>query len=89
MIEKPLPSNDPRSVDDLVNCALNESDDEAAWDAVCALHWKGNREVLRSAETLCSSPCVQERRLGADILGQLGVPDRTFQLNVRNDYEVC
>ncbi len=78
MIEKPLPSNDPRSVDDLVNCALNESDDEAAWDAVCALHWRGSREVMRRAETLCGSPCVQERRLGANILGQLGVPDSTF-----------
>ena len=38
MIEKPLPSKAPRSVDELVNCALNESDDEAAWDAVCVRH---------------------------------------------------
>lgn len=69
---------DPRTVDELVNAALTETDAETAWKAVCALHWRGTDEVLQRAEQLCVSPCSQERRLGADILGQLGVPDRVF-----------
>jgi HEAT repeat protein len=66
------------SVDDLINAALSEAGEEAAWDAVCALQWRGSREVLKRAEALCTSDCSRERRLGADILGQLGLPERTF-----------
>ena len=43
-----------------------------------ALQWRGSHEVLDRAAQLCRSFCVMERRTGADILGQLGVPDRTF-----------
>jgi HEAT repeat protein len=70
--------SDPRSIDELVSTALSESDEEVAWDAVCALHFRGTEDVLARAETLCRSDSAKERRLGADILGQLGVPDRTF-----------
>jgi HEAT repeat protein len=70
--------SDPRSIDELVSTALSESDDDIAWDAVCALHFRGTEGVLARAETLCRSDSVRERRLGADILGQLGIPDRTF-----------
>lgn len=79
MMDTPLhPKNDPRSVHDLVNFALTESDEDTAWQAVCALHWRGSREVLLRAEELSRSQCSQERTLAADILGQLGVPDRMF-----------
>jgi len=69
---------DPRSIDELLSTALTESDEDVAWNAVCALHFRGTEDVLARAETLCHSDCVKERRLGANILGQLGVPDRTF-----------
>ena len=71
-------TNDPRTVDELINTALTEPDEDIAWYAVCALHWRGTLEVLQRASSLCSSCCSRERRLGADILGQLGVPDRAF-----------
>ena len=69
---------DPRSIDELVLIALDESDEDVAWNAVCALHFRGTREVLEKAEGLCRSDCAAERRLGADILGQLGIPERTY-----------
>lgn len=72
------PQNDPQGVDELVNAALSESDEDVAWNAVCALHWRGTAEVLTRAAALSKSNCTTERRLGANILGQLGVPDRTF-----------
>jgi HEAT repeat protein len=34
--------------------------------------------VLEAAKVLCDSNALRERMLGADILGQLGIPDRTF-----------
>jgi HEAT repeat protein len=72
------PQNDPRCVDDLVTAVLAESDEDLAWNAVAALHWRGSREVLNRAAALAASPCSRERRVAADILGQLGVPERTF-----------
>ncbi|MFZ5833340.1 MAG: HEAT repeat domain-containing protein [Planctomycetota bacterium] len=62
----------------MVRAALNEPDEHLAWDAVAALHFRGTRQVLDRANELRHSSDVAERSLGADILGQLGVPDRTF-----------
>jgi HEAT repeat protein len=72
--------DDPRSIDELVSAALSECDEDIAWDAVAALHWRGSAEVLQRARQLCHSPCPQERELGANVLSQLGVPNRTFPL---------
>jgi HEAT repeat protein len=58
--------------------ALTEPDETAAWEAVTILHFRGTREVFDAARQLCASECPQERTLGANILGQLGVPNRTF-----------
>ena len=74
----PVLSADLRAIDELVHCALSEVSEELAWQAVSVLHGRGTAEVLQSAKRLSTSPCDRERRLGADILGQLGVPDRTF-----------
>lgn len=68
---------DPRTIDELFNAALCEPEEDA-WQAITALHWKGSREVLERAAELCRSECTLERCAGADILGQLGIPDRTF-----------
>ena len=72
------PRDDQRSIEDLVNAALCETDEDAVWDCIAALHWRGTVEVLLRAAALGSSPCARERQLAADIVGQLGLPDRTF-----------
>lgn len=70
--------NNSRSIAELVKLALTEQDEDAAWEAVTALHCKGNREVLEAATRLCASDSADERQLGVNILGQLGTPERTF-----------
>lgn len=70
--------NDPRSIEELVRLALTEQDEDASREVVTVLHYKGSREVLEAAKRLCVSESADERQLGANILGQLGMPDRTF-----------
>jgi HEAT repeat protein len=70
--------SDPRSVEELVRLALAEQDEDVASEAVTILHYRGSREVLEAATRLCASERADERQLGANILGQLGVPKRTF-----------
>ena len=70
--------NEYRSVEELIRIALTEQDEDADWEAVTVLHHKGSREVLEAARRLCASDIADERQLGANILGQLGMPDRTF-----------
>ena len=69
--------NDARSTDELFRVALSLEGD-AAWDAVAALHWRGTEEVLEKSIILSRSSDAKERARAADILGQLGIPDRTF-----------
>jgi HEAT repeat protein len=61
----------------LVADALQD-DPDASWEAISLLHRSGTREVLDAAVRLADSPGVRERVCAADILGQLGVPERTF-----------
>jgi HEAT repeat protein len=73
------PKSDPRPVQELISTALSGPDEELTyWNAVVALQWRGSREVFDWANRLCESFCPVERRLGADILGQLGCPNRSF-----------
>jgi HEAT repeat protein len=81
MSQLPDPQHDPRSVDELFCAALTEQpddEDEAYWNAIAALHFRGTREVFARAAALCRSHCQFERRIGADVLAQLGVPDRAL-----------
>ena len=48
------------------------------WACISELHRRGTADVLARARRLCYSRKVRERMMGADIIGQLGVPDRTF-----------
>lgn len=73
----PSPANDTRSVAELWEAAF-QADDDAAWNAVAALHWRGSKEVLDRAVLLTRSSDPASRSRGADVLGQLGVPERTF-----------
>jgi HEAT repeat protein len=70
--------NDPRATQELIAIALTEPDEDAAWDAVVMLQYRGTKEVFDEACQLCASACPQERTLGANILGQLGIPKRSF-----------
>lgn len=72
------PKDDPRTTAELIAIALTETDEEVAWDAVRSLHWRGGLEVLELAMQLTKSTSSSERRLGADILGQLGIPERAY-----------
>jgi HEAT repeat protein len=73
------PKSDTRPIQVLIATALSKPDEELTyWNAVAALQWRGTLEVFNRADRLCQSPCSVERRLGADILGQLGCPDRSF-----------
>ncbi len=69
---------DPRTVEELVSLALSEQDENASWDIVVMLHLRGTREVFDAARSLCHSRCTAEQTLGANILGQLGVPEHSF-----------
>jgi HEAT repeat protein len=70
--------NDPRTTDDLIQLALTEEDEDAAWEPVVVLHFRGTAEVLERAQLLCGSEDPGSRCLGARILAQLGVPERSF-----------
>ncbi len=71
--------NDPRSTEELIQTSLEgDEDDERAWAAIHALHFRGTREVLEAARQLLESPSVKARSRGADILGQLGGKTRTI-----------
>ncbi|HEY3964542.1 MAG TPA: HEAT repeat domain-containing protein [Planctomycetaceae bacterium] len=73
--------NDPRSVSELISAALGDPHtyENGGWDAVAALHWRGTEEALVRAGQLCESFCAVERRVGADIIGQLGFSDGGFR----------
>jgi HEAT repeat protein len=73
-----LPAEDTRTSTELFEAALQAATEESRCDAVCALHWRSSREVFDRAAELCRSPVAEERSLGADVLGQLGVPERSF-----------
>jgi HEAT repeat protein len=70
-------ADDPRWVPLLFEAAC-QFDDDAAWDAIAALHWLGSKEVLDQALTLVNADDPAYRARAADILGQIGIPERSF-----------
>lgn len=64
--------DDPRTNEELLRAALTEADEDLAWDAIAALHLRGSPDTFEAARQLCASEETNERRVGADILGQLG-----------------
>ncbi|MGH6942022.1 HEAT repeat domain-containing protein [Hypericibacter sp.] len=78
---------DTRTLDVLIATALTEAERQAAGEqsmaqgvhlAIVVLQERGTRDVLDAALSLCKSDDAQRRKLGAEILGQLGWPERTF-----------
>jgi HEAT repeat protein len=74
---------DRRSTTELIEAALAEAErrEDLTEDhlAIAVLHERGTRDVLDAALASCDSPDPKRRALGADILGQLGSPERTFR----------
>lgn len=64
--------NDLRSNEELLHIALAEEDEDLAWDAIGVLHLRGSPDTFEAARHLCASTEANERRLGVDILSQLG-----------------
>lgn len=59
------------SVDELLAACVQASDEDTRWSAIQELHALGTREVFERAAYLCDAGSAQERKAGADILGQL------------------
>jgi len=76
LVAQSSPSGPP--TEELIRRYLAAEDEEAAWDNVMVLQYRGTPEVFGAARRLCASTDPKERELGADILGQLGIPERTF-----------
>ncbi|MFQ4142812.1 HEAT repeat domain-containing protein [Chlorogloeopsis sp. ULAP02] len=70
--------NDPRSTEELIQIALAQENEYTFRDIVSILHFRGSLEVFEAASRLCKSQNPKERELGVDILGQLGIPKRSF-----------
>ena len=71
--------NDPRTNEELISTALRYArDDDQYWDLVGILQRRDTPEALSRNTQLCQSSSPVKRCLGADIVGQLGVPKRTF-----------
>lgn len=83
--------DDPRSTQELINIALTSTLDTESqeddignplWtpadEARTALKFRATREVLEALCSLCTSQTANDRRVAALMLGELGIPDRTF-----------
>src|SRR5215207_7796653 len=77
-------TQDTRPIAELISAATDLSDSDGFGDgtAVCALQDLGTREVLEQALVLVTSDDFRVRARGIDILGQLGIPKRTFPKSV-------
>ena len=77
-----LTKPDSRSTEELIQLALTapEEDDDSddRWDFIWLLRYRGTRDVLDRAIALTKSNNSEERTIGIQILGQLGIPDQTF-----------
>jgi HEAT repeat protein len=73
----------PTTAEALIQLALSapeEAEDyrQSRWHFVYLLQCRGEREVLDQSLILTKSSNPEERQLGIHILGQLGIPNRTF-----------
>ena len=84
----PLPRLPPMtlsdaSLDELARRALAEEEKDAAgedtaWEAINELRRRGSQDVFERARSLVNSTVALERKLGFDVLGQLGL-ERPFR----------
>ena len=62
---------------ELIDLALIEAE-PWDYDYIPILQHRGTKDVLLAAQKLCLNSEIAARKLGVDILGQLGTPERTF-----------
>lgn len=67
-----------KSTEELIGLALTAKDEQIANECIVVLEYRGTLEVLEQAQKLCQSKNIEEKYLGINILGQLGIPERTF-----------
>ena len=68
-----------RSLEHLIELAIREWRSDAEWPPyMAALAWRGDEEVLEAARELLGRDDPRARAVGAYVLGQLGIPERTF-----------
>ena len=68
-----------RSLEELVEDAIRDWRSEAEWaPSMAALAWRGDASVLETARELLTREDPRARAVGAYVLGQLGIPERTF-----------
>jgi methionyl-tRNA formyltransferase len=73
------PTLPDRSLEELVEAAIVEWSSDAEWiPSVAALAWRGDEAVLEAASELLERDDPRARAVGAYVLGQLGIPERTF-----------
>lgn len=69
-----------RSTEELIQALLADPDgarEEGFYTPLYELHQRGTQALFDRSRMLCQSGDPRERRVGADILGQLGSPDTT------------
>ncbi len=67
-----------RGTEDLIQALIADPDGaqaEGFYTPLYELHQRGTQELFERTRALCQSGDPRERRVGADILGQLGAPD--------------
>ena len=68
-----------RSLEELASSAIGEWRSDAEWvPSMAAMAWRGDEEVLETAVDLLGRDDPRARAVGAYVLGQLGIPERTF-----------
>jgi HEAT repeat protein len=70
------------AIDGLFELALTSEDEERAWAAIQRLHGVATEEIFTKAVALCHSQDARERRVGVDVLAQLGLPQQAFHEQV-------
>lgn len=70
--------SDARSTPELIQAVLTAVNDTQKFEIIGVLQFRGDRDVFEAAKSLCFSLKPSEREVSACILGQLGIPERTF-----------
>ena len=71
-------AEDPRSTAELVDIYVDDPESDEAIDVLAVLHERGGEEEFAAGRELVTSDDPEERMAGADLLGGLGLDDRTF-----------
>src|SRR6266567_1906356 len=64
---------------EIIELAYSNQVEEEYWTHIAILHQRGTICEFETAEELCKSTDPIRREIGADMLGQLGWAERTFQ----------